>query len=348
MKAITFHGPGDVRYEDVAEPQLEEDHEVIVRVEVAGLCGSDLHPYCGREAGLDIGTVMGHEFVGEIVEVGSAVDRLASGDRVVAPFSTNCGSCFYCKRGLTSRCERGQLLGWVEEGAGLQGAQAERVRVPHADSSLVRVPGELAAELALFAADILPTGLYAAELGGVGPETTVAVLGCGPVGLLAVVSSLLRGAPRVFAVDSVAERLRLAAELGADTFDWQKEEAAQAIRRETGGRGVDVVLEAVGSAGAARLGIDLVRAGGVVATVGFHTEPQFPFSPGEAYDKNLTYRTGRCPARRLMEESLVILERERSKLARLITHRLPLAEGPRAYRLFDEKRDSCVKVALQP
>ena len=348
MKALTFHAPGDIRHEEVADPQIEDDKDVIVRVEVAGLCGSDLHPYCGRETGLDIGTVMGHEFVGEIVEAGSSVEGLVVGERVVAPFSTNCGECSLCRQGLTSRCEHGQLFGWVERAAGLHGGQAELVRVPYADSSLVRAPVELDAELALFAADILPTGLFSTEMGEVGPEKVVAVVGCGPVGLMAVVSSRLRGAREIFAIDSIAERLRVATGLGAEAIDREETDVVEAILGKTRGRGVDVVLEVVGSAAASRLAIDLVRPGGVIATAGFHTEPQFAFSPGEAYDKNLTYRSGRCPARRFMGEALEILNREEASLSELITHRLPLEKGPEAYRIFEHKLDACIKVVLRP
>jgi threonine dehydrogenase-like Zn-dependent dehydrogenase len=347
MKALTFGGTGDIRYEEVADPRIEDDRDVIVRVEVAGLCGSDLHPYCGREKGLDVGTVMGHEFVGEIIDIGSAVAGLSVGNRVVAPFSTNCGECSPCRLGLTSRCERGQLFGWMEGSVGLHGGQAEIVRVPFADTSLVRVPEDLAADLALFAADILPTGLFSAEMGEVGPKTVVAVVGCGPVGLMAVVSARLRGAPRVFAIDSVIERLRFAAELGAEAIDRGEVNVVEAILEETHREGVDVVLEVVGSTAAARLAIDLVRPGGILATAGFHTEPHFAFSPGEAYDKNLTYRTGRCPARRFMKEALEILSREEARFSEFITHRLPLDEGPEAYRIFDKKLESCIKVALR-
>ena len=327
---------------------IEEGGDVVVAVEAAGLCGSDLHPYCGREKGLDVGTVMGHEFVGEIVAAGDSVRGLSIGDRVVAPFSTCCGTCFFCCRGLPSRCETGQLFGWVEHGNGLHGGQAELVRVPDADASLVRLPQEVPTDLALLAADILPTGLFAAELGEVAPDTAVAVVGCGPVGLLAIMASRLRGAEVIFAIDSVAERLALAAEFGARPIDGGRGDVVGEALSGTGGRGPDVVLEIVGSTAAARLAMNLVRTGGVVATVGFHTEPLFAFSPGEAYDKNLTYRTGRCPARRLIDEALDIVGREGSTVERLITHRLPLADGPRAYRLFNDKLESCIKVALHP
>ena len=348
MKGLTFHGKETLKYETVADPTIENAQDVIVKVDLAGICGSDLHPYCGREKGLDVGTVVGHEMVGTVVETGESVSSLRSGDRVVAPFSTNCGDCFYCRKELTSRCEVGQLFGWRQGGAGLHGCQAELVRVPEAESSLVSLSEALDSDLAVLAADILPTSLFAADLGRIGSGSIVAVVGCGPVGLLSVVTSRMRGARRVLAIDRIAERLDLAAEFGGVPIGGEPEEVVEFVLRETDGRGADAVLEVVGSPAAARLAVALVRPGGTIATVGFHTVPSFAFSPGEAYDKNLTYRTGRCPARRFIGEALEILGSEGDLLSRLITHRLPLAEGPRAYEMFNDKRESCIKVVLKP
>ena len=182
MKAITFQDIEALAYEDVPDAELVDPGDALVRVTAAGICGSDLHPYFGRERGLDVGTVMGHELLGEIVEVGSDVMAFAVGDRVVAPFTTNCGACYYCRIGLTARCERGQLFGWVENGSGLHGAQAELVRVPLADATLVEVPEGLDDAVALLAGDILSTATFGAELAGVEPGDLVAVVGCGPVG----------------------------------------------------------------------------------------------------------------------------------------------------------------------
>lgn len=347
MRALTFHGVGDVRYETVPEPRIEAPGDALVRVRLAGLCGSDLHVYHGRETGLDAGTVLGHELVGEVVAVGEAVRRFAPGDAVVSPFTTSCGECFYCRRGLTARCQRGQLFGWVEQGRGLHGAQAEQVRVPLADSTLLPVPAEVPPELALLAGDVLSTGLFAAGQAGVAAGEVVAVVGCGPVGLMAVVAAREREAERVFAVDRVPERLALAARLGAEPLSLAAEPAT-AVGEATQGRGADAVLEMVGSPAATRLAVDLVRPGGTVAAAGVHTETAFAFSPSEAYEKNLTYRTGRCPARAWAERALAVISSARHDLAAVVTHRLPLAEGPRAYELFARRLDGCVKVVLEP
>ena len=346
LRALTFRGLRTIRYEAVAEPTLIRDDDALVQVERAGLCGSDLHVYHGRETGIDDGTVMGHELVGRIVAAGRDARGHAVGARVVAPFSTCCGQCFYCARGLSARCRQGALFGWVEGGVGLQGAQAELVRVPHADATLFAIDEELPAELALLLADVAPTGWHVARLGRFAAGDVVVVLGCGPVGLAAIVSAFEQGAGRVFAVDAVLERLELATRFGAEGLRLG-EDVGDPVRDATEGRGADAVLEGVGSAEASRLAFDLVRPGGVVAIAGVHHESTFSFSPLEAYNKNLTLSIGRCPARSLMEELLPVLRR-RSDLAAIITHRLPLSDGPRAYDMFDRKQDGCIKVMFQP
>ncbi len=317
-------------------------------VRLAAICGSDLHVWHGRETGLDPGTVMGHEFLGEVVDIGAGVSRIHRGDLVVSPFSTSCGACFFCLHGLPGRCTSGQLFGWIERGAGLEGGQAELVRVPLADSTLLPLPRDLAPEAGLLLGDVLATGYHCAVMGGASPEAVCAVVGCGPIGLMAILSARELGADRVLAVDTVAERRAFAARLGAEPIDPGSGNLAERIRNETGGRGVDVVLEAAGSPDATRLAFDLVRAGGTISAVGVHHEAAFPFSPGQAYDKNLTYRIGRCPARHYMERLLPVARRRQDDLCALLTHRVPLEQGIDAYRRFDEKRDGCIKVALIP
>jgi len=348
MRAVTFHAPGDVRVERVPDPAIEAPWDAIVRVEVAGLCGSDLHPYRGREAGLDPGTVMGHEVVGEVMETGAEVTRLRPGDRVVAPFTTSCGACFYCRTGLSSRCERGQLLGWVEGGHGLHGTQAELLRVPLADTTLVVLRPDDPAETAVLAGDVTATGLYAALSAGVSPGWVVAVVGAGPVGLAAVAAARELGAERVFALDGVPERRALAEAFGAEAVDPSEAEAAEWVRQATEGRGADAVLEAVGTPEATRAAFGLARPGGVLAAVGVHTEGHLSIAPGELYDKNLTYRAGRCPARSLLPRALALVRSGRYPYERIVSHRMPLADGPRAYDIFDRKLDGCTKAVLVP
>jgi threonine dehydrogenase-like Zn-dependent dehydrogenase len=304
VKALVFVEERTVRFESVPTPVLEAPTDVLVEIRLAAVCGSDLHPYHGRERGLDPGTVMGHEMVGAVVETGASVTTLKPGDRVACPFTTSCGRCFYCSRGLTSRCPSGQLFGWVERGRGLQGTQAQHVRVPLAESTLLKLPDSVSDEDGLLLGDVLPTGFYCAELAGADDSGVFVVIGCGPVGLMAVAAARHLGAKRLVAVDSVPERLGLA--------------------------------------------VDLVRPGGVVASVGVHTEAHFAFAPAEAYDRNLTYRTGRCPARHYMERLLPLVAEGRLAPSAVISHRMPLEDGPRAYALFDERRDGCTKVVLAP
>jgi len=348
MQAVTFEGRKSVAFRSVPDPELGSSRDVIVRTHLSAICGSDLHVYLEREAGNDPGTPMGHEFMGEVVEVGEQVENLNKGDVVVSPFTTSCGRCFYCLSGLTCRCVHGQLFGWVEGGHGLAGAQAEYVRVPLADTTLIKVPEGIDPEPALFLGDILATGYFCAEMADVPTGGTYAVIGCGPVGLLAVVGALELGASRVFALDVIPERLALAESFGAIGVHAGSEDARARIVDSTEGRGPDAVLEVVGSPEASRAAIDLVRPGGVVSAVGVHTEAAFAFTPGEAYDKNLTYRAGRCPARHYMERLLPLVSERKYDLGSIISHRLPLAEGARGYALFDEKLESCTKVLLTP
>jgi threonine dehydrogenase-like Zn-dependent dehydrogenase len=331
----------------VAEPRLEDPGDAIVQVRAAGLCGSDLHVYHGRERGLDLGTVMGHELVGEVVELGRGVEGLRVGDRVASPFSTSCGDCFFCQAGLPARCPRGQLLGWVEGGRGLHGAQAERVRVPLASSTLVRVPEGVSDVAALLAGDVLATGWYGIEQAEGGAGRTVAVVGCGPVGLMACLAAVELGAERVLAVDAVPSRLELAARLGAEPLALAAEPATR-VREATGGRGADAVVEAVGSPAALRLAFELARPGATLASVGVHTETALAIAPGELYAKNLTLRSGRCPARRLMPMLFERMPRLAAAVESIVSHHLSLERGPEGYERFARRDPGWTKVLLWP
>ncbi len=376
MKAITFEGKDTVAYGDADEPCIEQPGDVIVRVRAAGICGSDLHPYHQREKGLDHGTVMGHEFVGEVVETGAGVADVNVGDIVFSPFTTNCGTCFYCRRGLTCRCESGELFGWVHEGAGLHGAQAEFVRVPLADGTLMKVPEGVSDAAGLLLGDILSTGFFCAEQAGLGvldgsagtaaagagpgavatgvvpgavaAGGTYAVVGCGPVGLMTIIAARYLGAEELFAVDAVPERLAMAEKLGAVPLDYRHDPVVDIVLEATDGRGADAVMEVVGARAAIKTAIAILRPGGTLSSVGVHSEDRFGFTPVDAYDKNLTFRSGRCPARAYMAR-LAPLVRDRHIDPELVfSHRLPLSEGVRGYEIFDKKLDGCTKVLLEP
>lgn len=345
MRALIFDAPGRVAMADVVEPTLLDAGDVLVATEVAGLCGSDLHVYRGLEPGLDPGTPMGHELLGTIVAAGAAVSRFRVGDRVVAPFSTACGACWFCDRDLPARCERGQLFGWVENGRGLAGCQAEFVRVPLADSTLVKVPEELLGEEALLAGDVLSTGWFGSANGGVARGSLVAVVGCGAVGICAIAAAIELGAERVLAVDPATDRQRLAERFGAEGVG--PGSALDRAREVSGGRGVDVVVEAVGSPAASRLAFELVRVGGTISAVGVHHEPALAISPGALYDKNLTYRAGRCPARAYLDRALTLVGSSRFPFAELVSHRLSLESAPEAYAAFDRREAGWSKVVFR-
>jgi threonine dehydrogenase-like Zn-dependent dehydrogenase len=346
MQALTFGGIETIIHQTVADPAIINPDDAIVQVTLAGICGSDLHVYHGRESRLDDGTVMGHEFTGVVVETGSAVKKFKRGAKVLSPFTTSCGECFYCRTGLTCRCEKGNLFGWVQGGAGLHGAQAQYILVPMADSTLIPLSNDLSEEKGLLLGDVFSTGYFCAENAGVNENGVYVVLGCGPVGLMTIIAAKHLGAGKIFAIDYLHERLAMAEEFGAVSLHPSFENVKEKILTATAGRGADAVMEVVGSPEALRLAIELVRPGGTISSVGVHTAKQFSFSPGEAYDKNLTYKTGRCPARfyadKLLREEIV----QRYPLEKIITHRFALSDGAGAYEVFDKKLDGCIKPVL--
>jgi threonine dehydrogenase-like Zn-dependent dehydrogenase len=344
MKGVCFQGIRQVATQQVHDPVLQSPGDAIVQVRLAGLCGSDLHPYYGRETGLDPGTVMGHEFVGEVVEAGTDVPGLSPGTMVGAPFTTSCGSCFYCQRGLFARCSTGQLFGWREAGRGLHGGQAEYVRVPHAAGTLVPLQG-LPPEIGLLLGDNLSTGYFCAEMAETGPQGVYAVIGCGTVGLLCVMSCLTRGVEQLYAFDPQSHRLQQARQLGASTFD-NEEAFVTAIAEATGGRGADAVMELVGLPDAQTLAFRVMRPGGIMSVVGCHCTPDFAFSPVDAFDKNLTYRTGRCPARYYFDRLGDVIDRFHDQLLALFTHRFSLDNSVTAYDVFANRKDGCIKAAF--
>lgn len=348
MRAITFQDVRDVVVQEISDPEVRDPTDVVVRVQLAAICGSDLHPYLGRETGLDVGTVMGHEFLGEVVAAGSAVEQLRVGDRVVSPFTTSCGACFYCASGLTARCVHGELFGWVADGRGLHGGQAELVRVPFADATLVRVPAAARDEEALLAGDVLSTGFFCARLGNIEPGQAVAVVGAGPVGICAAIAARELGAGQVFSLDLEPARLALAGSYGAQPVLASDGDALAQLHDMTAGRGVDVALECVGSEAATRSAFALVRPGGTIAAAGVHCEPHFAFSPADAYDKNLTYRAGRCSARAMMDETMPLVAAGKLQLGALFSHRMRFEEARRGYEMFDKRLDGCTKVLLAP
>jgi len=346
MKALTFHGKHTIQYESIPDPEILQPTDVIVKVKVCAICGSDLHAYHEHEKGLDHGTAMGHEFAGEIVALGKEVKSLQVGNRVMSPFTTCCGNCFYCKIGLTCRCIHSQLFGWREHNQGLHGGQAEYVRVPLADATLMKIPEGISLEEGLLLGDILSTGFFCAKQAEIKPGNTYAVVGCGPVGLLAILGAIEYGAEKIFAIDTVPERLTMAQKLGATTINTAHQDAIEMIKNETDGRGADAVMEAVGNSATNQLAYDLIRPGGIISAVGVCTDLHLPFSPTDAYNKNLTYKVGRCPARYMMEQLVPMVQQKKYNITSIISHRMKLSEGVHGYDIFANKKEDCLKVVM--
>ena len=326
MKAIVFESVGRVALAERPEPRLVDPRDALVRVTTAGVCGSDLHIVDGRDEGVRSGTIMGHELVGIVEEVGSAVTGLVRGDRVVSPFSVSCGECFFCARGLTARCASAQCLGVVlEDGSGLEGAQAELVRVPLASSSLVALPPRdvLADEDAVLLGDVLSTAFSNAERALIERRAVVAV-------------------------DGVESRRARAGDLGAFALPPDAAAVRAALDERTEGRGADAVLECVGSPSALDLAIALARNGAAIAVAGYHTEAAYPLPMPQAYAKNLSFRFGRASARDWMEKLLPLVVDGSLSPSAIVTHRLPLAEGVRAYDVFRSRTEGAIKVLLKP
>lgn len=263
MKALTWHGKSDMRCESVPDPRIEDSRDAIIKVTACAICGSDLHIYNGVIPEMEHGDILGHETMGEVVEVGSDNRKLKVGDRVVVPFTISCGECFFCKKGFYSGCERSNpdkakaaklwghspagLFGYSHLLGGYAGGQAEYLRVPFADVGPIKVPNGLSDEQVLFLSDIFPTGYMAADFCNVQPEDTIAVWGCGPVGQFAIRSAFMLGAARVIAIDTVQERLALAESAGAITIDFRRDDVYDRIQELTQGRGADACIDAVGT-----------------------------------------------------------------------------------------------------
>lgn len=349
MRAITLHGTGDVRVERVPDPAIQEPTDALVRITTSAICGSDLHQYHGRVPGLAPGVVMGHEFMGVVEAVGASVTRVRPGDRVIAPFSISCGTCEWCRLRLPTQCATTQRAVFGGRwGHVYPGGQAEAIRVPFADHMCERVPDGMRDEEVIFLGDILATGYVAAEAAGIRPGDTVAVLGAGPVGLLALQSAHLFGPSRVLVVDRVDYRLKLAEELGGIPVPLDAGDPAEQLRALTGGRGPDAVLECVGHEVPFAQAVQAVRPGGTVSSVGVYVEPSIGFPAREAFFKDLTLRMGICNARNHIAPLLALVRAGRLQPARIITHTLPLAEAPRGYAIFDRKEDRAIKVMLKP
>jgi threonine dehydrogenase-like Zn-dependent dehydrogenase len=343
MQAVVLAGVEDLRLEDVPDPVIGSPGDAIVRVTTTGLCGADLFPVHGHTPGFEDGTVLGHEFVGIVEQVGSAVGTVRPGQRVVSTSTISCGACAHCRAGRASQCLERALFGYSGVYRRLDGGQAERVRVPFAERSLYPVPEAVSDEAAVFVADMLPTGYSAVQRSDAQPGDVIAVLGCGTVGLMAILFAT-RLARRVIAVDGIESRRLLAASLGAVAVT--PDEAGSAVAEATDGLGADAVIEAAGSAAALSAAIRLVRGLGTVSVVGAHFEPDFPLDNGRMFEREMTLRVTWGHGFTDRERLLAMLAEGSIDPRPAITHRFPLTEAREAYRVFDARE--AVKVLLQP
>jgi threonine dehydrogenase-like Zn-dependent dehydrogenase len=384
MKAVCWGGKRKIEVQEVDDPKLLNPGDAIVRITSTAICGSDLHLYDGYVPTMEKGDILGHEFMGEVVEVGPSVRRLKAGDRVVVPFTISCGGCAHCARQQWSLCDNTNPNAWMAEKllgysaaalygyshmmGGYAGGQAQYARVPYADHGPIKIENDLPDEKVLFLSDIFPTGYMAAENCDIRPgETVVAVWGCGPVGQFAIRSALLLGAAKVYAIDREPERLRMAEEAGAIPMQ-DGDDVLEELREHTAGRGPDAAIDAVGMEAhgsiyddvkqtlkmetdrpyALRQSMRAVRKGGVLSIPGVYAGflDKIPF--GAVFNKGVTLKMGQTHVQRYMQPLLKLIEDGKIDPSFVITHRVPLTRAPDMYQTFVEKRDGCIKVVLDP
>jgi len=390
MRAVRWHGKQDVRVDNVPDPEIVNPRDAIIKVTSTAICGSDLHLYDGVIPTMQKGDILGHEFMGEIVALGKGVTNLKIGQRVVVPFTIACGHCFFCERDLTSCCDNSNpadnqdiadllqghspsgLFGYSHMTGGYAGGQAEYVRVPFADHGLMVVPDHLEDDQVLFLTDIFPTGYMAAENCGISGGDTVAVWGAGPVGQFAIRSAFLLGAERVIAIDHRPARLKLAAEAGADTLNFEDVDVMDALAETTGGRGPDACIDSVGME-AHGMSVDNVidmakqktgigtdrphvlrqailacRKGGTVSVPGVYGGLLDNIPIGAMDEQGLTIKTGQTHVHRYLKPLLALIEGGKIDPTVIISHRLSLDDAPMAYDKFKNDQDEFRKVVLRP
>ena len=377
MRAVVWEGKHSVRVKEVPDPEILSPRDAIVKVTLTAICGSDLQLYDGAIPTMRHGDVLGHEFMGEVEEVGAEVRNLAKGDWVVVPFAIACGQCFFCKRELWSLCDNTNpnasladeayghsaagLFGYSHMFGGYPGGQAEYVRVPFADVGPLKIYEPISDEQSLFLSDIFPTGYMAADNCNIQPGDTVAVWGCGPVGLFAIKSAFMLGAERIIAIDRLADRLLKAQECGAETINYSEADVLSALNEMTGGIGPDACIDAVGmeSHGAKIIqmhdrakplheAIMACRKGGTISVPGVYGGIINRFPIGALFAKGLTLRMGQTHVHKYMPLLMDKIRRGDIDPSFVISHRFSLDNAPEAYRMFREKEDQCLKVVMKP
>ncbi|GGU35291.1 alcohol dehydrogenase catalytic domain-containing protein [Nocardioides albus] len=392
MKAVTWQGWRDIRVEEVPDPQIVEDDDIIVEITSTGLCGSDLHLYEVLTGFMTPGDVVGHEPMGIVTETGPGVHQVSVGDRAVVPFNISCGTCWMCRRDLHSQCETTQnrdqgtgasLFGYSSLYGQVPGGQAEYLRVPFGNELPIKVPHGPPDDRFLFLSDVLPTAWQALQYADPDPESTVLVLGAGPIGDM-VSRIALDAGHRVISVDREPERLARVRQRGAETIDLESGDVAERVRDLTDGRGADAVIDAVGmeahgspivegmtkvvsmmpgaagravmqTAGVDRMAalhtaFDAVRRGGTISIAGVYGGAMDPFPMMQLFDKQVGIRMGQANVRAWTDDLMQFLQSDEDPLGvgSFATHHLPLSEAPEAYKSFQEKADGMVKVVFKP
>jgi threonine dehydrogenase-like Zn-dependent dehydrogenase len=388
VKANLWLSKNQVKVEDVPDPRIINARDAIVKISSTAICGSDLHLFNGFIPTMMPGDILGHEFMGEVVDVGPNVQNLTVGDRVVVPFPIACGACNACQAGLFSVCENTNPNAWMAEKmfghatagifgyshltGGYAGGQAEYARVPFADVGPIKIPDGLTDEQVLFLSDIFPTGYMGAEMCDIQPGDVIAVWGAGPVGQFAIRSAFLLGAERVIAIDRFDYRLRMAADGGAETLNYEQVDVLDALKELTGGRGPDACIDAVGLEShhpgllyaydrtkqmmrletdrpfALREAIMACKNGGIVSVIGVYGGFVDKFPMGSFMNRSLTLKTGQCHVQRYTQPLLERIMNGEIDPSFVVTHRLPLDQAPEGYQIFRDKQDECVKVVLKP
>ena len=345
MKALLYQGARDIRYESFADPELVADTDAVIKMDKCGICGSDLHIYHGEGFSPDLGFCVGHEAVGEVVEIGRGVRRLSIGDKVMLSAAVGCGNCSPCLAGHVNQCETGGA-GCYGLSHRLEGCQAEGIRVPMADFNAHVIPEGISADQALMLTDNLPTAWFGCVNANIQPGSRVGIVGLGPIGLMAVESAFVLGASEVYAIDLVAERRSIAAKLGAIPVDGAN--ALEVIGEATNKKGLDCVVEAVGADATIKMALMLAGKRGHVSAIGVNQTRDFAFPMGLAFMKGLTFHIGTCSVQSHWPDLVPLVQSGRLKPEQFITHEMGLSEGAEAYRLFDARLKGALKTVMVP
>lgn len=394
MKAVIFHAVGDIRLDEVAEPEIQQPTDAIVRITTSAICGTDLHFIRGTVPGMKQGTILGHEGVGVIEALGDDVRNFSVGDRVVIPSTIACGYCSYCRSGYYAQCDNmnpngnqagTSFYGGPELTGPFDGLQAEKARIPMAAVNLFKVPDDVTDDEAIMLSDIFPTGYFGAELADVKPGHSVAIFGCGPVGQFAIASAKLMDAGRIFAVDTVPDRLEMARKQGAEVIDFNKEDPIETIRQLTGGIGADCAIDAVGvdaecphhahekseqfekeqemvapeqnpqgdlwqpgsgPSQAQRWAIGALAKAGTLAIIGVYPPNDMSFPIGQAMNRNLTIRMGNCNHRKYIPNLIKLVQSGTIDPTKIISQYESITSVLDAYKAFDTRQPGWMKVAL--